>query len=75
MYRSYAMDDLEGPVGHRYTCKKQVWTLGVENQLQQQLLSSGGALFAGGCLGKDDYKGAWAEARMCLGENKSPMHR
>lgn len=71
----YAMDDLELSVGHRYTGEKHALALGVEYQLQQQLLSSGVALFAEGRIGEDDYEGAWAGVRMYFGENKSLMRR
>tara|TARA_R110002167_G_scaffold184083_7_gene384511 strand:+ start:2074 stop:2988 length:915 start_codon:yes stop_codon:yes gene_type:complete len=71
----YATDDLELSVGHRYTGEKNALALGVEYQLNQQIFSSGVALYAEGRIGEDDYKGAWAGVRMYLGDNKSLIRR
>lgn len=71
----YAMDNLELSVGHRFTGEKNALALGVEYQLDQQVFSSGIALFAEGRIGEDDYKGAWAGVRMYLGDNKSLIRR
>ncbi|WP_306257920.1 hypothetical protein [Pararhizobium sp. IMCC21322] len=71
----YATDDLELSVGHRYTGEKHALALGVEYQLNQQILSSGVALFAEGRIGEDEYQGAWAGVRMYLGDNKSLIRR
>lgn len=71
----YAMDNLELSVGHRYTGEKNALALGVEYQLDQQIFSSGVALYAEGRIGEDDYQGAWAGVRMYLGDNKSLIRR
>ncbi|MEP0519976.1 MAG: hypothetical protein ABJO09_01390 [Hyphomicrobiales bacterium] len=71
----YAMDNLELSVGHRYTGEKNALALGIEYQLDQQVFSSGIALFAEGRIGEDDYKGAWAGVRMYLGDDKSLIRR
>lgn len=71
----YAMDNLELSVGHRFTGEKNALALGIEYQLDQQVFSSGVALFAEGRIGEDDYKGAWAGVRMYLGDNKSLIRR
>ena len=60
---------------HRYTGEKNALALGVEYQLNQQIFSSGVALYAEGRIGEDDYKGAWAGVRMYLGDNKSLIRR
>jgi len=41
----YAMDNLELSVGHRYTAETHALALGIEYQLDQQIFSSGVALF------------------------------
>lgn len=71
----YAMDNLELSIGHRYTGEANALALGIEYQLDQQMFSSGVALYAEGRIGEDDYQGAWAGVRMYLGDNKSLIRR
>lgn len=71
----YAMDNLELSIGHRYTGEANALALGIEYQLDQQVFSSGVALYAEGRIGEDDYQGAWAGVRMYLGDNKSLIRR
>lgn len=71
----YPMDDLELSVGHRYTGEKHALALGAEYQLNQQVFSSGVALYAEGRIGEDEYQGAWAGVRMYLGDEKTLIRR
>tara|TARA_R110002124_G_scaffold281740_1_gene456365 strand:- start:4380 stop:5240 length:861 start_codon:yes stop_codon:yes gene_type:complete len=71
----YAADNLQLSVGHRYTNERNALALGVEYQLDQQVLASGVALFAEGRIGEDDYQAAWGGVRFYLGDSKSLIRR
>lgn len=71
----YAMDNLELSVGHRYTAETHALALGVEYQLDQQIFSSGVALFAEGRIGENDYEGIWGGVTFYIGDDKSLIRR
>ncbi|WP_306259401.1 hypothetical protein [Pararhizobium sp. IMCC21322] len=71
----YAMDNLELSVGHRYTAETHALALGIEYQLDQQIFSSGVALFAEGRIGENDYEGIWGGVTFYIGDDKSLIRR
>lgn len=71
----YPLDNLELSVGHRYTAETHALALGVEYQLDQQVFSSGVALFAEGRIGENDYEGIWGGVTFYIGDDKSLIRR
>lgn len=71
----YPLDNLELSVGHRYTAETHALALGVEYQLDQQIFSSGVALFAEGRIGENDYEGIWGGVTFYIGDDKSLIRR
>lgn len=71
----YLNDNLEVSIGHRYSFETNELALGAEYQLDQQIFSSGVALFAEGRIGDDDRYAAWGGVRLYLGDNKSLIRR
>lgn len=71
----YPIDNLELSVGHRYTAETHALALGVEYQLDQQVFSSGVALFAEGRIGENDYQGIWGGVTFYIGDDKSLIRR
>ena len=71
----YPLDNLELSVGHRYTAETHALALGIEYQLDQQVFSSGVALFAEGRIGENDYEGIWGGVTFYIGDDKSLIRR
>lgn len=71
----YPMENLELSVGHRYTAETHALALGVEYQLDQQMFSSGVALFAEGRIGENDYEGVWGGVTFYIGDDKTLIRR
>lgn len=71
----YPLDNLELSIGHRYTAQTHALALGVEYQFDQQIFSSGVALFAEGRIGENDYEGIWGGVTFYIGDDKSLIRR
>ncbi|MEH6725337.1 MAG: hypothetical protein V7703_04195 [Hyphomicrobiales bacterium] len=71
----YPNDNLELSIGHRYTAGTHALALGVEYQLDQQIFSSGVAVFLEGRVGENDYQGIWGGVTLYIGDDKSLIRR